>query len=83
MKVGLLKLAVEESVVEVGWKKVWRRWPPRVCPLALRCREGDRSVGKSKECVCVCVCVHVRTCVCVCVCVFVCRCGRWIGIRIR
>ena len=38
-------------------------WPPRVCPLPLRCRREDRSVGQSKECVCVrvcmCACVHV------------------------
>ena len=32
-------------------------WPPRVCPLPLRCRREDRSVGQSKECVR--ACVHV------------------------
>ena len=64
MKVGLLNVRI--SVVEVGWRRVWRRWPPRVCPLALRCNREDRSVGWVEECVSVFVCV----CVCVCVCVW-------------
>ena len=60
---GLLKLAVEESMVEVGRRRVWR-WPSRVCPLELRCRREDKSVERGRSlcvCVCVCVCACART----------------------
>ena len=32
-------------------------WPPRECPLELRCRKEDRSVGQWSVCLCLCVCV--------------------------
>ena len=42
-------------------------WPPSECPLPLKCRREDRSVGEREGkvyyvCVCVCVCVCVRVC---------------------
>ena len=52
-----VEIGSQESVVEVGWRRVWRRRPPRIYPLALRCRRKDRSVGHVRSvCVCVCVC---------------------------
>ena len=42
-------------------------WTPRECPLPLRCRREDRSVGERegkvyRVCVCVCVCVAYTAC---------------------
>ena len=59
---GLLKLAVEESMVEVGQRRVWR-WPSRVCPLELRCRREDKSVEWGRSlCVCACARMHMHVC---------------------
>ena len=52
-------LAEEMEVDLVGedMEEVEGSWPPRECPLPLRCRMEDRSV---------CVCAHMRACICVC-----------------
>ena len=43
----------EEEMTE---EKVVTSWPPRECPLGLRCRrETDQWDSGREECVCVCV----------------------------
>ena len=53
---GLAEGAVVDLVGE-GMEEAEGSWPPRECPLPLRCRREYRSV-----------CVHARARVCTCVC---------------
>ena len=64
---GLAEGTVVDLVGE-DTEEVEGSWPPRECPLPLRCRREDRSVGEREKRFTVFVCVCVRACVCVCVC---------------
>ena len=55
------------DLVEEDMEEVEGSWLPRECPLPLRCRKEDRSVGEREGkvyhvCVCVwCVCILMFT----------------------